>query len=135
MTNGDNKSLRKRILWPIVIPAAAIVITVFVGVAVAGFEWSLVVELFKRQWVLFLVIFGVVFGLLFLMARDARKVIFIGLLTIAFLFILASLEGGVVSDSIRQFIDGLFDIRYLVGSISVMALALAIFRINKNELD
>lgn len=123
----------KTILWAIAVPAVAIVIAVFVGVAMVGFQWHLVGHVFRAQWILFVSIFALVFVLMLLTSRYSKRVLVIGLLAIAILFILSSVKGSEITENIRGFINGIFDISFLVGGITIMALALAIATISKKE--
>lgn len=135
MEDEGKKLSWKTILWAIAAPVVAIAIAVFVGVAIAGFEWHLVGEVFRAQWILFVSVFGLVLVLMLLMARYAKKVIFIGLLAIAVLFILSSGKGSEITEKMREFISGNFEIGFLLGGIGIMAFALAIARIGNKEKD
>ena len=133
---NNNRPLRQVILWAIIIPVAAIVISVFVGVAKVGFEWRLVGEVYKVNWILYVIVIAVVaIPCIFILSggRSSRRFLVISLLVIGFVFIIASWIGNEISEVIRKFIEGKFNVGLLAGGITIMALAMAIAKINKNE--
>ena len=135
---NNNRPLRQVILWAIVIPVAAIVISVFIGVAKVGFEWRLVGEVYKVNWILYVIVIAVVaIPCFFILSggRRSRRFLVISLLVIGFVFIVSSWLGNEVSAVIRRFIKGNFDFGLLAGGITVMSLALAIAKISNKERE
>ena len=135
MENNGKRPLWKIILWAIATPVVAIVLTVFIGVAMAGFQWHLVGEVFRAFWILFVSVIVLVAVLMLLMARLPKGAPVTALLVIAFVFIVSSWKGNEIAETMREFISNTFDISLLVGGITVMALALAIATVGKKERD
>lgn len=135
MEDEGKKLSWKTILWAIAVPVAAIAIAVLVGVAMIGFQWNVVGEVFKSHWILFLSVFGMVLVLMLLMARYAIKVMVIGLLAIAVLFILSAGKGNEVTTNIRAFISSNFEVSFLLGGIAITSFAVAIAKIGDKEKD
>ena len=135
MGNKDNKPLWKIILWAIVTPVVAIVLAVFIGVAMTGFQWHLVLEIFKVHWILFVSVIALTFVVVLLMARHPKGTAVTTLLVVGFVFVLASMQDNQIAEKMREYISNTFDINLLLGAITVMSLALAIATISKREQD
>lgn len=135
MENMSKKPLWKIILWALLTPVVAIVLTVFIVVATVGFQWHLVGEVFRAHWILFLSVFVLVAILMLLMARLPRGAPVTALLVVAFLFIVSSWKGNEIAETMRGLIYNTFEINLLVGGITIMALALAIATVSKKEQD
>ena len=54
---------------------------------------------------------------------------------VGFVFIVSSWLSNEISEVIRGFIKGNFDVGLLAGGITVMALAMAVYKIGKNERE
>lgn len=135
MENMSKKPLWQIVLWAILTPVVAILITVFIAFAMGGFQWHLIPEIFRAFWILFLCVIALVAILMLLMVRLPRGAPVTLLLVAGFLFILSSWRGNEIAEAIRGFIDNTFDISLLAGGITVMGLALAIAKISRKEQD
>ena len=135
MENMSKKPLWQVVLWAILTPVVAILITVFIVVAMQGFQWNLFPEIFRTFWILFVCVIALVAILMLLMARLPKGAPVTALLVIAFVFILSSWKGNAIAETLREFISNTFHISFLVGGVTIMALALAIATISKEEQD
>lgn len=135
MGNKGNKPSWRTILWAIAVPVVAIVITVFIVVAITGFEWHLVLEVFKANWILFVSVIALVAILLLLRTRYPKRAPVVALLVIALVLIFSSSKGNQIAETMRRLINDSFDISFLVGGITVFALAVAIATISEKERD
>ena len=129
MENKGNIPLWKIILWAIAIPVVGIVITVFVAVAREGFQWHLVGDVFRAQWIIFVIVIAIVaIPCIFILSRSryGKGFLVISLLVIGFVFIVSSWLGNEISEVIRGFIKGNFEVGLLASGITIMALALAV---------
>ena len=135
MENMSKKPLWKIVLWAILTPVVAIVLTVSIIVAVEGFQWHLFPEIFRAFWILFVCVIALVAILMLLMARLPKGAPVTALLVVAFVFIVSSWKGNGIAETMREFINNTFEINLLVGGITIMGLALAIATIKRKEQD
>lgn len=112
-----------RSIVPLVI---LLVLLPFILVAIVGFQWHLVLDVFKIWWIAFLVIIVFVYIMMLLISKYPAGTPIVGLLAIAFVFLLASPEKEYVAEKIRESVANTFDINYLVGAVTFFALALAL---------
>ena len=135
MENMSQKPLWEIVLWAILTPVIAILVTVFVVFAILGFQWHLIAEVFRSFWLLFVCVIALVAVLMLLIARLPRGAPVTLLLVLGFLFVMSSWKTNEIADAMRGFISNTFDINYLVGGVTIMGLALAIATIKKREQD
>jgi len=135
MESMSKKPLWKIVLWAILTPVVAVVLTVLIVVAMGEFRWHLFPEVFRAFWILFVCVIALVAILMLLMARLPRGAPVTALLVIAFIFLLSSWRGNEIAEEIRGFINDTFDISLLVGGITIMGVALAIATIHRKEQD
>ena len=133
MENMSKHPLWKIVLWAILTPVVAIVITVFIAFAMGGFEWHLIREIFRTFWILFVCVIALVAILMLLMAKLPRGAPVTALLVVGFVFIVSSWKGNEIAATIREFISNAFEINLLMGGIAIMGLALAIATIKRKE--
>lgn len=119
-----------KLIVPIVI---IIVLMPFITVAIVGFQWGLLLNVFKVLWLAFLVIIGFVYVLLFLLTKYPFGTVSIGLLCLASILMFASPQGNTFAQQLRSTIQGFVDINYLVASFTIMAFLLAFFSIYKEK--
>jgi len=112
-------------LWSIVPVAIVCIIVPFIAVTIIGFDWGLVLNVFKVFWLAFLLVIVFVFGLMFLINRYPLGTITTGLLLIAFLFALASPKGNDIAQKLNSAIYDFADVNLLVGAFTISAFALA----------
>lgn len=135
MEGMGKEPLWKIVLWAVATPVVAIALTIFIVVAMEGFQWQLIPNIFRAFWILFVTVIALVAILMLLIARLPRGAPVTALLVIAFMFILSSWQGNEIAEELREWISGTFDIGLLTGGITVMALALAIATISRKERD
>lgn len=135
MENEGKKLGWQTILWAIAVPVIGILGAVFVGVALVGFQWGLVGEVFRAQWILLVSVFALVFVLILLMAKHAVRVAVVGFVLVGVVLVLSSAKGSWISENLRSLIDSAFDITYMASGITVVAFAAAILAISKKEKD
>ena len=137
MGNEEKKPLWKMIIVRAIVPTVVgIFVAVFVGFARGGFQGSIVWEILRAHWSLFVIVIGMVaimVTFLFLVDRYRTKALVIGLLVISYVFILSSWKGVEISEAIRWFISRNFDVGLLAGGITIMGLALGIAGISKEK--
>lgn len=120
-------------LWSIVPVAISLVITAFIAVAIIGFQWGLLLNVFRVWWLAFLVIIVFAYVIVFLVTKYPLGTISIGLLTIAFLFILASPKQNEIALKLNSAIYDFVDVNLLVGAFTISAFVLAFFVIYKER--
>ena len=135
MENMSKQPLWKIVLWAILTPVVAIVLTVFIVVAVQGFEWHVFREVFRAFWILFVGVIVLVAILILLMTKFPKGAPVTALLVAALALIVSSWKGNEIAGIIREFINNTFEINLLVGGVTIMGLALAIATISKKQQD
>jgi len=126
MKNKPDKKSDYRIAWQSVVTVvAAVILSVFVAVALIGFQWSLLLDTFRNLWLILIIVIVVISGLLFVVNKYPLKTSIIILLGLCFLFLLASPKNHLIAQEIRELVNNTFDISYLIGSITFLALAIA----------
>jgi len=120
-------------LWSIAFVAIGLVLAVLITVATIGFQWSLLLTVFSLLWLAFLVIIVFVYILVFLATKYPLGTVSIGLLTIAFIFLLASFKGNDIGQQLNSAIYNLVDVNLLVGAFTISAFVLAFFTIYKQR--
>ncbi len=120
-------------LWSIVPVAIGLVITAFIAVAIIGFKWDLLLNVFRVWWLAFLVIMVFVCVIVFLVTKYPLGTISLGLFIIAFLFILASPKENEIALKLNSAIYDFVDVNLLVGAFTISAFALAFFAIYKER--
>ncbi len=120
-------------LWSIVLVAIGLVLTVFIAVSIVGFQWGSLLTAFRVLWPAFLVIIGFVYVLVLLVARYPLATVSSVLLTVGFLFLLASLKRNDIGQPLNSAIYDAFDVNLLVGAFTISAFVLALFTIYKER--
>ena len=135
METLSKEPLWKIVLWAILTPVVAILVTVLIAFAIGGFEWHLIPEIFRTFWILFVSVIGLVAILMLLIAKLPRGAPVTALLIIAFVFIISSWKGNDIAVAVKEFIEGTFETNLLLGGITIMGLALAIATIKRRGQD
>jgi len=134
MEKTSGKSVWLVALQGIVPLVILLVLMPFVTVVIiAGFQWHLILDVFKFWWLSFLVIIGFVYIMVVLMLKYPVKTPIVLLSATALVFLLASPEQNYVAEKMRAFIANQYDINYLLGAFTFVALALAIATIKKRS--
>lgn len=120
-------------LWAMVPIAICLVITAFTAVAIIGFQWGLLLTVFRVWWLAFLLIMVFVYVIVFLATKYPLGTVSIGLLTIAAIFILASLKENDMAQQLNSAIYSFVDVNLLVGAFTISAFVLAFFAIYKER--
>lgn len=126
MKNKPDKKSDCRMAWQSVVTVvAAVILSVFVAVALIGFQWSLLLDTFRNLWLILIIVIVVISGLFFAVNKYPLKTSIIILLGFCFLFLLASPKNQLIAQEIRELVNNAFDVSYLIGSITFLALAVA----------
>lgn len=119
--------------WSTMPVIIAIILVVFILVAISSFQWHLVLNVFRVLWPAFAVIIAFVYTLFLLTMKYPIGTITTGLMLIAFTLLLASQKGNYIADELRGYITDNFEINYFLGAITVIALALAFSTIRMKD--
>ena len=126
MKNKPDKKSDCRMAWQSVVTVvAAIILSVFLAVAFTGFQWGLLLGIFQNLWLMFIILIVVISGLLFLVTKYPSWAVTTILLVFAFVFMFASSQSTLLAQEFREYINKTFDINFLTGSITFLALAVA----------
>ena len=101
----------------------AINIVILIAIGLQDWDLSLFATLYSQMWILFLSIIVVVFIAVLFMARFPLHTLVYSLSLATFILIIASSKDtGVISYSIRHFIESNFYLEYLTFSLTIFAL-------------
>ncbi|MFC1963205.1 hypothetical protein ACFLVL_01085 [Chloroflexota bacterium] len=108
-------------------------IAIFIAIAIAGFKWSLLSQVFSDYWSILLLIVAGSFILLYFITRYPFGAIMTVMLSIGIVLVMASAKGNVIGGKIRDYIDTNFELSFLLGSLGVLALILVIQTIRQRS--
>ncbi|MFC1974187.1 hypothetical protein ACFLU2_02405 [Chloroflexota bacterium] len=108
-------------------------IAIFIAIAIAGFKWSLLSQVFSDYWLILLLIVVGSFILLYFITRYPFGAIMTVMLSIGIVLVMASAKGNVIGGKIRDYIDTNFELSFLLGSLGVLALILVIQTIRQRS--
>ena len=120
-------------LWSLVIGAISLIVTSFIAVIIIGFQWGLLLDVFKAWWLAYLLILVFVYVIVFLVIRYPLGTIVSSLFIVAFILVLASPKSNEISTSLNAAIRGYVDVSFLIGAFTIVAFALAFYAIYRER--
>ena len=133
MDNKASKPAWLVALWSIVFVAISLIVTSFIAVMIIGFQWDLLLHLFKVWWLAYLLILAFVYVIVFLVIRYPLGTILSGLFVVAFLLVLASPKNNDIATRLNAAIRGYVDVSFLIGAFTITAFALAFYAIYRER--
>lgn len=134
MKNKLDKKSDCRLAWQsVVIVVAAVILTVFISVTLTGFQWGVLLSVFRNLWLILIIFIIVVSGLLFLVMRYPFWTATTIILVFAFIFMFASFNNAPLAQELRDYISKTFNTNFLLGSITFLALVFALATALKNR--
>ena len=129
MDNKASKPAWLVALWSVVIVAISLIVTSFIAVIIIGFQWDLLLHVFKVWWLAYLLILVFVYVIVFLVIKYPLGTIVSSLSIAAFILVLASPKSNEISTSLNAAIRGYVDVSFLIGAFTIVAFALAFYAI------
>jgi hypothetical protein len=131
MKHKPDRKSDYQIAWQcVVVVVAAVILSVFI---VTGFQCSLILNTFHNLWLMFTILVVIVSGLLFLVMKYPLWTATTVLLIFAFIFMFASFKNSPLEQALQGYINKTFDTNFLLGSITFLALAVALVAILKSR--
>jgi len=113
--------------------AICIVITSVIATVIIGFQWGLLLNVFKILWRLYLLIIVVVYFIVFSVIKYPLGTISFSLFIVAFLFVLASPINNEIALKLNSAIYDFVDVNLLTGAFTILAFVLAFCVIYKDR--
>ena len=135
MKDRDTRRALLSAFWSITPIIIAFVASIFIAVAKVGFDWILVLYAFRIFWLALLILTITVYILMFLSFKYPYEMPKLALLIITLIFYLASIKEHFISEHIRNYINKIFELDYLVAAITILALAVAFATIRKAKVE
>ena len=135
MKDGDTRRALLSAFWSITPIIIAFVAAIFIAIAKVGFDWILVLHAFRIFWLALLILTITVYILVFLGIKYPYGTPRIALIIITLIFYLASIKEHFISEHIRNYINKIFELDYLVAAITILALAVAFATIRKAKVQ
>lgn len=133
MDNKASKPAWLVALWSVVIVAISLIVTSFIAVIIIGFQWGLLLDVFKVWWLAYLLILVFVYVIVFLVIRYPVGTIVSSLFVAAFILVLASPKNNEISIRLNAIIRGNVDASFLIGAFTIVAFALAFYAIYRER--
>jgi len=133
MDNKVSKSAWLVALWSVAYVAIGIVITSVIATIIIGFQWGLLLNVFKVLWLAYLLILVFVYFIVFLVIKYPLGTISTSLFIIAFLFVLASPRDNELASKLNSAIYDFVDVNLILGAFTILAFVLAFFAIYKER--
>jgi len=133
MDNKVSKSAWLVALWSVVFVAIGIVITSVIATIIIGFQWGLLLNVFKIWWLAYLLIIGFVYFIVLLIIKYPLRTISFSLFIVAFLFVLASPKNNEIALKLNSAIYDFADVNLLIGAFTILAFVLAFYAIYRER--
>lgn len=133
MDNKVSKSPWAVAGWSVAYVAIAIVITSVIATAIIGFQWGLLLNIFKIWWPAYLLLLGFVYLIVLLIIKYPLGTISFSLFIVAFLFVLASPKNSEIALKLNSAIYDFADVNLLIGAFTIIAFVLAFYAIYREE--
>ena len=123
-------------LWSLLPVVLGFIVIILASVAIVDFAWGTIITILGAWWLLFISYIVIVYLIIFLVMLSPLKTLSFFLLLLTFLFIIASPKNNLIAQQIRDYINSSFDLTYLFGGVTYLALAIAFISVyrwkNKN---
>jgi len=133
MDNKVSKPAWLVALWSVVFVAIGIVITSVIATIMIGFQWGLLLNVFKIWWLAYLLIIGFVYFIVLLIIKYPLGTISFSLFIVAFLFVLASPKNNEIALKLNSAIYDFADVNLLIGAFTIIAFVLAFYAIYRER--
>lgn len=133
MDNKVSKSAWLVALRSVAYVAIGIVITSVIATIIIGFQWGLLLNVFKIWWLAYLLIIVFVYFIVFFVIKYPLGTISSSLFIVAFLFVLASPKDNEIALKLNSAIYDFVDVNLLIGAFTILAFVLAFYAIYKER--